>query len=66
MNRQKIEIVDSLEGVSAAQWDALAGPEPLVSHAFLGALEKTGCAVELDEAGYRITKLSKALATLAK
>jgi predicted N-acyltransferase len=49
-NRQQINIVDSLDGVSAEQWDALAGPEPLVSHAFLSALETTGCIGE--EAGW--------------
>jgi len=46
MTRQKIEIVDSLQSVTPVQWDTLAGPEPLLSHAFLGALEKTGCVGE--------------------
>ncbi len=50
MSKQQIRIVDSLQGVNAAQWDALAGSEPLVSHGFLNALETTGCVGE--EAGW--------------
>ena len=33
---------------------------------YLLALEKTGCTVELDENGYKITKLGKMLAPLAR
>lgn len=33
---------------------------------YLLALEKTGCAVELDEKGYRITKLGKVFGDLVK
>ena len=33
-----------LERIDAAQWDALAGGQPFVSHAFLQALHDTGCA----------------------
>ena len=29
-------------GVDAAQWDALAGGDPFLSHAFLSALEVSG------------------------
>jgi len=39
----QFEIVTSLSGVAAAEWDALAGPQPFVRHAFLQALEQTGC-----------------------
>lgn len=39
-----LEIADSLGGVPPAQWDALAGPNPLVSHAFLHALHESGAA----------------------
>lgn len=39
----QFEIVTSLSGVDAAAWDALAGPQPFVRHAFLQALEQTGC-----------------------
>ncbi len=38
-----LEIVQSLSGVPAEQWDALAGGQPFLSHGFLHALEKTGC-----------------------
>lgn len=39
----QFEIVDGLNAVDAAAWDALAGPQPFVRHAFLQALEQTGC-----------------------
>ena len=50
MSTQKITIVDSLAGVEPEAWDALAMGDPLVSHAFLNALETTGCTGE--EAGW--------------
>lgn len=34
-----LEIVESMQAVSAQEWDALAGDMPLLSHAFLSALE---------------------------
>lgn len=34
----------ALEAIPAAAWDALAGGQPFVSHAFLCALHATGCA----------------------
>jgi hypothetical protein len=34
----------AIEAIAAAEWDALAGGKPLVSHAFLCALHATGCA----------------------
>ena len=39
-----LRVADSLAGVSAAQWDALAGGNPFVRHAFLDALISSGCA----------------------
>jgi len=39
----QIEIVSSLVEVDARAWDELAGPQPFVRHAFLHALETTGC-----------------------
>jgi predicted N-acyltransferase len=41
-----LQIIDSLGAVDPAQWDALAGHHPLLSHAFLHALHETGCAAE--------------------
>ncbi|MCC7325808.1 MAG: N-acetyltransferase [Burkholderiales bacterium] len=35
----------ALRRIAAADWNALAGGQPFVSHAFLSALETTGCAV---------------------
>ena len=34
----------SLDRVTPAEWNALAGDQPLLSHAFLSALHDTGCA----------------------
>lgn len=39
----QIDIVSSLAEVDAVAWDALAGPQPFVRHAFLQTLEATGC-----------------------
>ena len=39
----QFEIIAALSEVDAAAWDALAGPQPFVRHAFLQALEQTGC-----------------------
>lgn len=39
----KLEVVDSLSTVAADEWNRLAGDDPLVSHAFLCALERSGC-----------------------
>jgi predicted N-acyltransferase len=36
----------ALDNVAAASWNALAGSQPFLSHAFLSALHDTGCAVE--------------------
>jgi hypothetical protein len=40
----RLKVLDSLRSVDPAQWDALAGSHPLISHAFLHALHETGCA----------------------
>jgi uncharacterized protein len=40
----RLRILDSLEGVDAERWDALAGANPTVSHAFLDSLHHSGCA----------------------
>ncbi|MBC7786799.1 MAG: N-acetyltransferase [Methylophilaceae bacterium] len=37
------EILDSFLNIDAAQWDALSDHTPLLSHAFLAALETTNC-----------------------
>lgn len=37
-------LLDSIEEVAADDWDALAGSQPFVRHAFLAALETTDCA----------------------
>jgi len=45
-----VRILDSLAGVDPARWDALAGGNPTLSHAFLDSLHASGCAAE--EAGW--------------
>jgi predicted N-acyltransferase len=42
--RSGIQVVDSLASIPASDWDALAGNNPLLSHAFLHALQESGCA----------------------
>ena len=40
----KAEVIDSLDAVKAADWDRLAGSDnPFISHAYLYALEESGC-----------------------
>jgi predicted N-acyltransferase len=41
---ESIELVESLAGVDAQEWNALAGEQPFVRHEFLSALIETGCA----------------------
>ena len=41
---RSLRILASLDGIDAARWDALAGGNPTVSHAFLDSLHRTGCA----------------------
>lgn len=45
MNAQTtIEVADTLSGVTAEQWNHLAGGDPFLSHEYLSALHETGCA----------------------
>jgi predicted N-acyltransferase len=41
---RSLRILDSLQAVDATQWDALAGANPTLSHAFLDSLHASGCA----------------------
>lgn len=41
-----LRILSSLESIDAAQWDALVGDYPFLRHAFLRALESSGCVGE--------------------
>jgi len=41
---ETLRILDSLEDVDPADWDALAGGNPTVAYAFLDSLHRTGCA----------------------
>ncbi len=38
-----VRVIPGMAGFSAAAWDALAGGSPFLRHAFLHALETTGC-----------------------
>ena len=40
----RLRVAESLAGVPAAQWNALARGNPFLRHEFLGALLETGCA----------------------
>jgi len=40
----RVEVIDSLEGVDAAEWNGLVGEDdPFIEHGFLLALEQSGC-----------------------
>jgi len=39
-----IRLVERIADLPSAQWDALAGANPFVRHAFLSALQESGCA----------------------
>ncbi len=41
----EIRVVDDLADIPASQWDALAGDDPFLSHAYLSALQDSGSAV---------------------
>ena len=41
-----VRVVESLAGVDAQEWNALAGGQPFMRHEFLSALIETGCAAE--------------------
>ena len=42
--KPEIRILESLSGIAPAVWDTLAGTQPGLSHAYLAALEASGCA----------------------
>ncbi|MBU0593582.1 MAG: GNAT family N-acetyltransferase [Gammaproteobacteria bacterium] len=39
-----LRIIETIKEIPAPQWDALAGSNPFLSHAFLSALQESGCA----------------------
>lgn len=44
MNAHTLKIIENLADIDAADWDALAGNDPFLSHAYLYALQESGCA----------------------
>jgi len=50
-----LQITDSITDVNSVDWDALAGDMPLLSHAFLAALETSGSVG--DDAGWQPSHL---------
>jgi predicted N-acyltransferase len=44
MSSPILKIVDNIADIPAAEWDALAGDDPMLSHAFFLALQESGCA----------------------
>jgi predicted N-acyltransferase len=46
MDNAELRIIENLADLPAAQWDRLAGGDPFLSHAFLYALQESGCATQ--------------------
>jgi predicted N-acyltransferase len=44
MNAPTLKIIEDLADIPAADWDGLAGNDPFLSHAYLYALQQSGCA----------------------
>jgi predicted N-acyltransferase len=44
MNSPTLKIIENLADIPAADWDVLAGGDPFLSHAYLYALQESGCA----------------------
>jgi len=44
MRQLVLKIIDDLAEIHAADWDALTGNDPMLSHAYLHALQQSGCA----------------------
>ena len=51
MASERLRVVESLAGVPAAEWNAIAKDDPFISHEFLSALIDTGCAA--SRSGWR-------------
>jgi predicted N-acyltransferase len=43
MNAPTLKIIDNFADIDPSDWDALAGKDPFVSHAYLSALQESGC-----------------------
>ena len=44
MNSATLKIIEDLAKIPVVQWDALAGDDPFLSHAYFYALQESGCA----------------------
>ena len=44
MNSPTLKIIENVAEIPATQWNALAGNDPFLSHAYLLALQESGCA----------------------
>jgi predicted N-acyltransferase len=44
MNPPTLKIIEDIADIPVAQWNALAGKDPFLSHAYLYALQESGCA----------------------
>ena len=45
MDQPSLRIIEDIADIPAAEWNALAGDSPMLSHAFLLALQESGCAM---------------------
>ncbi len=53
---QRVRVLDAISEIDAAEWNACAGPDdPFTSHAYLHALEESGCVSE--DTGFRAQHL---------
>ncbi|NOT83071.1 MAG: GNAT family N-acetyltransferase, partial [Gallionella sp.] len=44
MNSPTLKIIEDIAQIPAAEWNALSGGDPFLSHAYLFALQVSGCA----------------------
>lgn len=45
MNSPTLKIIENIADIPPAEWNALAGDDPMLSHAFFLALQESGCAM---------------------
>ena len=45
MSAPTLKIIENIADIPAAEWNALAGDDPMLSHAFFLALQESGCAM---------------------
>ena len=46
MSSPTLKVIENIADIPSAEWDALAGNDPMLSHAFFLALQESGCAMQ--------------------